>query len=235
MVRLIEKERESGIFLTVLGFGTGNLKDSKMEQIADHGNGNFHYVDGLLEARKVLVEEMGGTLFTVAKDVKLQVEFNPARVAGAYRLIGYENRLLADEDFNDDTKDAGELGAGHTVTALYEVVPAGLPVPRSVDPLRYRPTAEPQPPARDVRERVRGRTALREGPLQGPGRPREQAPRARGRRPLPVALGEFPLRRGRGGVRHAAAGLAPRGLLLAGRCHRAGGAGAGRRSAGLPR
>ncbi len=145
MVRLIEKERESGIFLTVLGFGTGNLKDSKMEQIADHGNGNFHYVDGLLEARKVLVEEMGGTLFTVAKDVKLQVEFNPARVA-AYRLIGYENRLLADEDFNDDTKDAGELGAGHTVTALYEVVPEGLPVPRSVDPLRYQPTAEPRTP-----------------------------------------------------------------------------------------
>ena len=145
MVRLIEKERESGIFLTVLGFGTGNLKDSKMEQIADHGNGNFHYVDGLLEARKVLVEEMGGTLLTVAKDVKLQVEFNPARAA-AYRLIGYENRLLADEDFNDDTKDAGELGAGHTVTALYEVVPAGLPVPRSVDPLRYQPAAEPRPP-----------------------------------------------------------------------------------------
>ena len=149
MVRLIEKERESGIFLTVLGFGTGNLKDSKMEQIADHGNGNFHYVDGLLEARKVLVEEMGGTLFTVAKDVKLQVEFNPARAA-AYRLIGYENRLLADEDFNDDTKDAGELGAGHTVTALYEVVPAGLPVPRSVDPLRYQPTAEPPPPVEAV-------------------------------------------------------------------------------------
>ena len=145
MVRLIEKERESGIFLTVLGFGAGNLKDSKMEQIADRGNGNFHYVDGLLEARKVLVEEMGGTLFTVAKDVKLQVEFNPARAA-AYRLIGYENRLLADEDFNDDTKDAGELGAGHTVTALYEVVPAGLPVPRSVDPLRYEPAVEPRPP-----------------------------------------------------------------------------------------
>ncbi|MDE2877701.1 von Willebrand factor type A domain-containing protein [Candidatus Palauibacter soopunensis] len=145
MVRLIERERESGIFLTVLGFGTGNLKDSKMEQIADRGNGNFHYVDGLLEARKVLVEEMGGTLFTVAKDVKLQVEFNPARAA-AHRLIGYENRLLADEDFNDDTKDAGELGAGHTVTALYEVVPAGLPVPRSVDPLRYQPAAEPTPP-----------------------------------------------------------------------------------------
>lgn len=145
MVRLIEKERDDGVFLTVLGFGTGNLKDSKMEQIADHGNGNFHYVDNLLEARKVLVEEMGGTLLTLAKDVKLQVEFNPKRAA-AYRLIGYENRLLDDEDFADDTKDAGELGAGHTVTALYEVVPAGLPVPRGgeVDSLRYqsRPVVE---------------------------------------------------------------------------------------------
>ena len=142
MVRLVEKERESGVFLTVLGFGTGNLKDSKMEQIADHGNGNFHYVDSLLEARKVLVEEMGGTLLTLAKDVKVQVEFNPARAAG-YRLIGYENRLLDAEDFNDDTEDAGELGAGHTVTALYEVVPAGLPVPGgAVDDLRYQPEGE---------------------------------------------------------------------------------------------
>ena len=146
MVRLIEKERESGVFLTVLGFGSGNLKDSKMEQIADHGNGNFHYVDGLLEARKVLVEEMGGTLVTLAKDVKLQIEFNPARVAG-YRLIGYENRLLADEDFNDDTKDAGELGAGHTVTALYEVVPVEADVPRVVDELRYQPRANDPPPS----------------------------------------------------------------------------------------
>ena len=146
MVRLIEKERESGTFLTVLGFGTGNLKDSKMEQIADHGNGNFAYVDGLLEARKVLIEEMGGTLLTLAKDVKLQIEFNPARAAG-YRLIGYENRLLADEDFNDDTKDAGELGAGHTVTALYEVVPVGVDVPRAVDALRYQPQPDDPPPA----------------------------------------------------------------------------------------
>ncbi|MXX35483.1 MAG: DUF3520 domain-containing protein [Gemmatimonadetes bacterium] len=149
MVKLIEKERESGTFLSVLGFGTGNLKDSKMEQIADHGNGNFAYIDGLLEARKVLVEEMGGTLLTLAKDVKLQVEFNPATVSG-YRLIGYENRLLADEDFNDDTKDAGELGAGHTVTALYEVVPAGVAMPRpSVDPLRYQvqqPAGNEAPP-----------------------------------------------------------------------------------------
>ena len=145
MVRLIEQERDGGTFLTVMGFGTGNLKDSKMERIADHGNGNFHYVDGLLEARKVLVEEMAGTIHTLAKDVKLQVEFNPARVAG-YRLIGYENRLLADEDFNDDTKDAGELGAGHTVTALYEVVPVGVPVPREeVDDLRYRPRPDDLP------------------------------------------------------------------------------------------
>ncbi len=146
MVRLIEREREGGAFLTVLGFGAGNLKDSKMEQIANHGNGNFHYVDNLLEARKVLVEEMGGTLLTLAKDMKLQVEFNPERVAG-YRLIGYENRLLDAEDFSDDTKDAGELGAGHTVTALYEVVPNGLAVPRSAgtEPLRYQPSAERQP------------------------------------------------------------------------------------------
>ena len=138
MTRLIEEKREGGTFLTVLGFGMGNLKDSKMEAIADHGNGNYAYIDNLLEARKVLVTEMGGTLLTIAKDVKIQVEFNPARVQ-AYRLIGYENRLLAAEDFNDDTKDAGELGAGHSVTALYEVVPVGAsPVETgSVDPLRY--------------------------------------------------------------------------------------------------
>jgi Ca-activated chloride channel family protein len=139
MIRLIEEERGAGVFLTVLGFGTGNLKDSKMEAIADHGNGNYAYIDGLAEARKVLVHEMGGTLLTIAKDVKLQVEFNPARVQ-AYRLIGYENRLLAAEDFNDDRKDAGEMGAGHTVTALYEIVPTGLAtdVPiRGVDSLRY--------------------------------------------------------------------------------------------------
>ncbi|HSM37192.1 MAG TPA: von Willebrand factor type A domain-containing protein [Longimicrobiales bacterium] len=124
MVRLIEEKREQGTFLTVLGFGTGNLQDAKMEQIADHGNGNFAYIDSDLEARKVLVAEMGGTLHTIAEDVKIQVEFNPAVVRG-YRLIGYENRLLAAEDFDDDRKDAGELGAGHTVTALYEVVPVG--------------------------------------------------------------------------------------------------------------
>ena len=136
--KLIEKERESGVFLSVLGFGTGNLNDSTMELLANKGNGNYAYIDSVSEGRKVLVEQMGSTLFTIAKDVKIQVEFNPARVAG-YRLIGYENRLLAKEDFNDDKKDAGEIGAGHTVTALYEIIPVGQAVPGSpsVDPLKY--------------------------------------------------------------------------------------------------
>jgi len=139
MMRLIEDKRRQGTFLTVLGFGTGNIKDSKMELLADKGNGNYAYIDDLMEARKVLIEEMGGTLFAVAKDVKLQVEFNPERVKG-YRLIGYENRLLAAEDFNDDRKDAGELGAGHSVTALYEVVLHGAESDveiRGIDALRY--------------------------------------------------------------------------------------------------
>ncbi len=137
LVRMIEEKRREGIFLTVLGFGTGNYQDAKMEQLADHGNGNYAYVDGDAEARKVLVREMGGTLLAIAKDVKVQVEFNPARVK-AYRLIGYENRRLAAEDFHDDAKDAGELGAGHSVTALYEVVPVGAPTPvRGTGPLRY--------------------------------------------------------------------------------------------------
>lgn len=121
LTRLIEEEREKGVFLSVLGFGTGNIKDNKMEALADNGNGNYAYIDSLLEAKKVLVDEMGGTLFTVAKDVKLQVEFNPVKIKG-YRLIGYENRTLNTEDFNDDTKDAGEIGAGHRVTALYELL-----------------------------------------------------------------------------------------------------------------
>ena len=123
LVRLIEEKRGEGNFLTVLGFGTGNYKDSKMEQLADKGNGNYAYIDNIREAKKVLVSEMAGTLLTIAKDVKIQVEFNPAKVK-AYRLIGYENRLLAKEDFDDDTKDAGELGAGHSVTALYEIIPS---------------------------------------------------------------------------------------------------------------
>ena len=138
MVRLIEKERNKGIFLTVLGYGMGNYKDSKMQQLADKGNGNHAYIDGINEAKKVLVNEFGGTLFTIAKDVKLQLEFNPAKVA-AYRLIGYENRLLNKEDFNDDKKDAGELGSGHTVTALYEIIPVGVKSEflKDVDPLKY--------------------------------------------------------------------------------------------------
>jgi len=122
MVRLIEEKRKEGIFLTVLGFGMGNYKDNRLEQIADKGNGNYFYIDNILEAKKVLGHEIMSTLFTIAKDVKLQLEFNPAKVK-SYRLIGYENRLLKKEDFDDDTKDAGELGAGHTVTALYEIVP----------------------------------------------------------------------------------------------------------------
>ncbi len=125
LVRMIEEKREKGVFLTVLGFGTGNIKDSKMEKLADRGNGNYSYIDNIQEARKVLVSEIGGTLFTIAKDVKIQVEFNPARVQ-SYRLVGYENRLLNREDFEDDTKDAGEIGAGHTVTALYEIVPRDI-------------------------------------------------------------------------------------------------------------
>ena len=138
LVRLIEQERNKGIFLTVLGYGMGNYKDNKMQQLADKGNGNHAYIDGLSEAKKVLVNEFGGTLFTIAKDVKLQLEFNPAVVAG-YRLIGYENRLLNKEDFNDDKKDAGELGSGHSVTALYEIIPAGVKSPflKDVDALKY--------------------------------------------------------------------------------------------------
>jgi len=141
LVRMIEEKAKSGVFLTVLGFGMGNIKDATLEQLADKGNGNYAYIDTIDEARKVLVEQMGGTLVTIAKDVKIQVEFNPAEVA-AYRLIGYENRLLAAEDFNDDTKDAGEIGAGHTVTALYEIVPMGVEIDLpSVDELKYqRPT-----------------------------------------------------------------------------------------------
>jgi Ca-activated chloride channel homolog len=151
LTRLIEEKAKSGVFLSVLGFGMGNVKDATMEQLADKGNGNYAYIDTILEGHKVLVEQMSGTLVTIAKDVKIQVEFNPA-AAGGYRLIGYENRLLAKEDFNDDKKDAGEIGAGHTVTALYEVVPAGRKVDGggAVDPLKYqapatRPAAQQQP------------------------------------------------------------------------------------------
>jgi len=138
LVRLIEKERKTGIYLSILGYGMGNYKDSKMQQLADKGNGNHSYIDNISEARKVLVNEFGSTLFTIAKDVKIQIEFNPSKVQ-AYRLIGYENRMLASEDFNDDTKDAGELGSGHTVTALYEIIPAGVKDSyiKTVDSLKY--------------------------------------------------------------------------------------------------
>ena len=136
LTRLIEEERKAGVYLTVLGFGMGNYHDDTMEVLANKGNGNYAYIDSLLEAKKVLVKEMSGTLFTLAGDVKIQVEFNPARV-GAYRLIGYENRALADEDFKDDSKDAGEAGVGHRVTALYELIPAGHSAIPQLDPLKY--------------------------------------------------------------------------------------------------
>lgn len=142
MERLIEQKREQGVFMTVLGFGMGNYKDDKMEIIADKGNGNYAYIDNIQEARKVFITEFGGTLYTIAKDVKFQIEFNPARVKG-YRLVGYENRLLNDEDFNDDKKDAGEMGAGHTVTALYELIPAGSDeATGSIDALKYQGHAD---------------------------------------------------------------------------------------------
>jgi Ca-activated chloride channel family protein len=141
LVRLIEEKAKSGVFLSVLGVGNDNLKDSTMVKLADKGNGNYAYLDSLDEARKVLVQQMNGTLVTIAKDVKIQVDFNPARVA-SYRLIGYEKRMLRKEDFNNDKVDAGEIGAGHTVTALYEIVPVGAaPNPAGslppVDPLKY--------------------------------------------------------------------------------------------------
>ena len=136
LVRLIEQKRQSGISLSVLGFGTGNTNDSMMEKLADKGNGNYAYIDSQEEALKSLGSQVAGTLFTIAKDVKIQVEFNPAKVAG-YRLIGYENRLLANKDFNDDKKDAGEIGAGHSVTALYEIIPAGQAVENDGIELKY--------------------------------------------------------------------------------------------------
>jgi Ca-activated chloride channel family protein len=146
LVTLVEKERKSNIFLTVLGFGMGNYKDNKMQQLADKGNGNHAYIDNINEAQKILVNEFSSTLFTIAKDVKLQVEFNPAKVQ-AYRLIGYENRMLQQQDFNDDKKDAGEIGAGHTVTALYEIIPVGVKDSFTVrvDDLKYQHPSEPMP------------------------------------------------------------------------------------------
>ena len=142
LVQLVEKERNSQVFLTVLGYGMGNLKNQTMEQLANHGNGHYAYIDGIEEARKVFVEQ-GAALTVVAKDVKFQVEFNPKRVA-AYRLLGYENRILATEDFKNDAKDAGDMGSGHTVTALYEIVPVGVKIDLpGVDPLKYQAPKEP--------------------------------------------------------------------------------------------
>jgi len=144
LTRLIEEKARGGVFLSVLGFGMGNYQDETLELLADRGNGNYAYIDTLSEARKALVEQLTGTLITVAKDVKIQVEWNPARVS-AYRLIGYENRALADEDFLDDAKDAGEIGAGHSVTALYEIVPVGVPAPGGkLEPLKYQTARAPR-------------------------------------------------------------------------------------------
>lgn len=169
--RLITEKRDAGIFLSVLGFGTGNYKDAKMEILADKGNGNYAYVDNLLEAKKVFVDEMAGTLLTVAKDVKVQVEFNPVAV-GAYRLIGYDNRALAAEDFKDDRKDAGEMGAGNSVTALYEIVPAGREGDiADVDPLRYQKTT---PSLRASEGELATVTIRYKLPAEGISRPFEQ-------------------------------------------------------------
>lgn len=134
LIAMVEKERDAGVTLTTLGFGQGNFNEAMMEQVADHGNGNYAYIDSALEARKVLSEQMSSTLFTIAKDVKVQVEFNPAKVA-QYRLLGYENRALREEDFNNDKVDAGDIGAGHQVTAIYEIVPAGAK--GWIEPRRY--------------------------------------------------------------------------------------------------
>jgi Ca-activated chloride channel homolog len=149
LIDLIEEKAKSDIFLSVLGFGMGNLKDSTLEKLADNGNGNYAYIDTETEAKKVLVEQMGGTLVTIAKDVKIQVEFNPEQIH-AFRLIGYENRVLQHQDFNNDKKDAGEIGAGHTVTALYEVVPTDQEVETStVDPLKYQSHRRPKDPSQE--------------------------------------------------------------------------------------
>lgn len=161
LVKLIEKKRELGVFLTVLGFGMGNYQDSTLEKLADKGNGNYAYIDTFQEAKKVLVEQGGANLVTIAKDVKIQIEMNP-EVVGAYRLIGYENRVLATEDFNDDKKDAGEIGAGHTVTALYEILsPEQAAREVSVDQLRYQRTSSPKSSGQKTAktERASGREA----------------------------------------------------------------------------
>jgi Ca-activated chloride channel family protein len=159
LMGMIEARAKSGVFLTTLGFGMGNLKDSTLEQLANRGNGNYAYIDNHAEARKALVDQLSGTLQTIAKDVKIQVEFNPAKVSH-YRLLGYENRALANQDFNDDTKDAGEIGAGHTVTALYEIIPAGVRPMTGVDALKYQSTTPGDVPV-DVQPGVPSVDALK--------------------------------------------------------------------------
>ncbi len=149
LVRMMDEYRKTDIYLTICGFGMGNYKDGRMERISKAGNGNYFYIDGIREAEKVFVREMRANMYTIAKDVKIQVEFNPATVKG-YRLVGYENRVMANEDFNDDLKDAGELGAGHTVTALYEIIPAGSSREvRGTDPLKYQRTVPEVSPGND--------------------------------------------------------------------------------------
>jgi Ca-activated chloride channel family protein len=181
LLRLIEDKAKSGVFLSVLGVGMGNFKDGTLESLADKSHGNYAYLDTLNEARKVLVDQMSGTLITVAKDVKVQVEFNPA-VVDAYRLIGYENRALRDEDFNNDLKDAGDMGAGHTVTVLYEVVPRGVAINApGIDPLRYQqppalsPTAKTSNETLNVKVRYKEPTASDSKLLTFPLVDREQA------------------------------------------------------------
>ena len=229
LVRLIESKKQQGTYLTVLGFGTGNLKDSRMEALADKGNGHYAYVDDIMEARKVFVQEMGATLVTIAKDAKIQVEFNPAQVA-EYRLIGYENRLMAAEDFNDDTKDGGELGAGHAVTAIYEIVLAGRGgTGTSVDPLKYQ---APKQHRHLIRRTLHREAALpaahrrRGQPAHHPDRPsRRRRPRQR----------EPPLRRRRRRVRHAPPQLGVQGAVELGERHRDGPPEHRQRSRRLPR
>ena len=218
LVRLIERERESGVFLSVLGVGTGNLQDSKMEKLADKGNGNYSYLDTLYEAHRVLVKEAGSTLVTIAKDVKIQVEFNP-RAVNAYRLIGYENRLLRDQDFNDDRKDAGEIGAGHSVTAIYEIVPAGTELDRpNVDPLKYSDAGAAGNCALDGE--VRRRVADREAASQGAGSRRQRAHVSGDRRSSAAARRQSWLCIGGRRVGHVAAALAASGQRELRECDR---------------
>ncbi len=220
LARLIEEKRSTGVFLSVLGVGTGNLKDATMEMLADKGNGNYSYLDSLTEARRVLIAEAGSTLVAVAKDVKIQVEFNPAQV-GAYRLVGYENRRLKAKDFNDDTKDAGEMGAGHSVTALYEIVPPGEDVDSpAVDPLKYqRPATAAPPPAGTVPSNELMTVKVRYKQPEGePEQPRHR------RRPPEVHASAEARRLCRGGrrIRHAAPGLAVQGGRVVDRRRQAG-------------